>query len=206
MSRNVAVGVVAAALLAAGLIGAALWLQSPHSAGPPVQNLMAEWTKLNASCRGGSGDDAYTHQACAEREMVDRQLAAQGWCYGEGKTLQHEMGWRQCSQSTTAAPLQPREKTTSDIVEFSRDRALRRERLELIASDTRSCMHRMARTQLTIGNRDRSDLIIKMVGICGRAYELKRLAFGYVQPKQEMDGYLWQVANRALDVAVQEGQ
>jgi hypothetical protein len=52
---------------------------------PPV--LLQRWKVLNERCRGGSGREPATKQACDERKMVDAALFARGYCYvGMGAT------------------------------------------------------------------------------------------------------------------------
>ena len=41
-----------------------------------------QWKALNSQCRGGSGDDPATQQACDQRDALTRQLAKAGWCFG----------------------------------------------------------------------------------------------------------------------------
>src|ERR1700722_20103962 len=48
---------------------------------------------LNENCRGGSGDEQATTQACDERNLVDAALFAHGYCYvGMGATSRWEKG------------------------------------------------------------------------------------------------------------------
>ena len=49
--------------------------------------LLQRWMVLNENCRGGSGDDPATTQACDERNLVDGALFADGYCFvGMGAT------------------------------------------------------------------------------------------------------------------------
>jgi hypothetical protein len=51
---------------------------------------------LNDVCRGGSGDDAKTEQACADRDQLFRQITARGWCYGHEPQTMTERSWELC--------------------------------------------------------------------------------------------------------------
>ena len=202
MSRKLVLGLLAGALSVGGIV-VAIQLSKPPLGTPTAKTLLAEWEKLNSSCRGGSGDDPYTNQACAERDGIDRQLAAQGWCYGEGAQFQYQMSWQPCGTSSgnASGPVN-KPSPNSDAVNFDERAAMRTERLELLYAETEGCMFKMARLRLKLGDRSRADLIAKMAGVCGRTYEGTRRAYGYVQAKPEMDAYLWNVANRQLDAAL----
>ncbi len=55
--------------------------------------LLQRWMVLNEQCRGGSGDEQATMQACDERNLVDAALFAHGYCYvGMGATSRWEKG------------------------------------------------------------------------------------------------------------------
>jgi hypothetical protein len=55
--------------------------------------LLQRWMVLNENCRGGSGDEQATTQACDERNLVDAALFAHGYCFvGMGATSRWEKG------------------------------------------------------------------------------------------------------------------
>ncbi|WP_130472721.1 lysozyme inhibitor LprI family protein [Candidatus Magnetaquicoccus inordinatus] len=63
-----------------------------------IKALLAAWDKLNDKCRGGSGDDKKTWEACDEREKKGGQLQARGWCYGEPGQAGYQMQWHACKK------------------------------------------------------------------------------------------------------------
>ena len=42
--------------------------------------LISRWTDENDRCRGGSGDEPETLQACDRRDLLDEQLTNESWC------------------------------------------------------------------------------------------------------------------------------
>jgi hypothetical protein len=63
-----------------------------------IKALLATWDTLNGRCRGGSGDDQNTLDACDEREKIAGQLTARGWCYGEPGQAGYQMVWHPCKK------------------------------------------------------------------------------------------------------------
>ncbi len=68
----------------------------PVDAPPAVASLMAQWYDQNDRCRGGSGDDPATGQACDEREVTGGKIDALGWCYGEDAEYGYQARWARC--------------------------------------------------------------------------------------------------------------
>jgi hypothetical protein len=91
----------ARALILAGLLGGAA-PGAPARADDRPSALLRDWEALNAACRGGSGDDPRTQEACARRDELDRRLAAAGWCYGRPGDLGYQRAWRACRDGAFA--------------------------------------------------------------------------------------------------------
>jgi len=51
-------------------------------------------------CRGWSGDDPHTDEACAVREKTGHLLGRLGWCYGKKGQSGAEMGWHRCGKGS----------------------------------------------------------------------------------------------------------
>lgn len=60
------------------------------------QALIDRWATENDRCRGGSGDDDETFQACDRRDALTTQLNAAGWCYGHDGQAEFEREWEVC--------------------------------------------------------------------------------------------------------------
>lgn len=58
--------------------------------------MIAEYEKLNSDCRGGSGDDPATMEACEQRDAVGKKLDARGVCKGRQGEAGYEMTWHRC--------------------------------------------------------------------------------------------------------------
>jgi hypothetical protein len=50
-------------------------------AAPSTRDVVRLWYDLNKQCRGGSGDDPRTEEACNRRQEVDDQLRRAGCSY-----------------------------------------------------------------------------------------------------------------------------
>jgi hypothetical protein len=50
----------------------------------------------NERCRGGSGGDPVTGQACDDREATGGKIDALGWCYGEDADYGYQAKWARC--------------------------------------------------------------------------------------------------------------
>jgi hypothetical protein len=68
------------------------------------QALNSRWQELNSRCRGGSGDDPRTHEACQRRNAVEQQIKNLGYTYGCPGDAGYEAYWRSgCNSSQTLA-------------------------------------------------------------------------------------------------------
>jgi hypothetical protein len=72
--------------------------KSPELTGSQdADTLIQRWNDLNSHCRGGSGDDPKTLEACDERDqVVGRALEDIGWCYGKEDQAGYQMQWHKC--------------------------------------------------------------------------------------------------------------
>lgn len=77
---------------------------TPGSAqsGGDAKAMILRWTELNGRCRGGSGDNPATLQACEDRDALGGQLEAQGFCYGENDEFGFQADWAVCSREFQA--------------------------------------------------------------------------------------------------------
>lgn len=68
--------------------------------------LISEVEDLYSKCRGGAGNDPYTHLACYEMEDPADKLQKLDWCYGPQKEVGYKKKWIRCSSdpSPTVAP------------------------------------------------------------------------------------------------------
>lgn len=86
------------ALFAASvLIAAPVHSQSQY---PKAQIDQAE--RLNDRCRGGSGDDPATMEACEKRDAAYNRLEKSGWCFGKDDDASYQRTWQRCAR--VAAP------------------------------------------------------------------------------------------------------
>lgn len=65
-----------------------------QSASPSA--MLTRWDELNSKCRGGSGNDAKTWQACNAREYTGLAVNSAGWCYGREGENAYQMNWHRC--------------------------------------------------------------------------------------------------------------
>jgi hypothetical protein len=63
---------------------------------PSGDELLARYRSLNSACRGGSGDDPRTQQACVERDRVVAALQRSGYCHGRRGQIGAQMSWHRC--------------------------------------------------------------------------------------------------------------
>ncbi|WP_374398104.1 hypothetical protein [Tabrizicola sp.] len=66
--------------------------------------LLQDEQALNSRCRGGSGDDTATWQACGARDYVGYLLFQRGWCFGKEDQIDAEMQWHQCTTGSLDFP------------------------------------------------------------------------------------------------------
>ena len=60
--------------------------------------MIVNWNDLNGKCRGGSGDDPKTFQACEARDALSPKIEAQGFCYGENAEFGYQQRWEVCNR------------------------------------------------------------------------------------------------------------
>ena len=65
-----------------------------------IAQLVAQEAVLNDRCRGGSGDDDATGKACAARDMIFKQIEAEGWCWGHDGQAEADRDWEPCPGSS----------------------------------------------------------------------------------------------------------
>ena len=61
-----------------------------------VQPLIGLAEELNEKCRGGSGDQALTHEYCSERDSVIDELKQAGWCPQKTNPRDGASSWGKC--------------------------------------------------------------------------------------------------------------
>lgn len=72
--------------------------RDPESEGPSgkAKALIDRANQLNDRCRGGSGDDPKTMQACEQREAAMAQVSKAGWCWGPSDAPGYQQRWIRC--------------------------------------------------------------------------------------------------------------
>lgn len=70
--------------------------QSPND----PQTMMRLWSQANGQCRGGSGDDPRTSDACDERAAYSMRLRQLGWCYGKRDEAGYQYRWHRCTKGS----------------------------------------------------------------------------------------------------------
>ncbi len=75
-----------------------MWKKKRSSASKEVRDLLNECDRLNEACRGGSGDDPKTWEACDKRGILYSKITRLGWCWGNGSKDQagYQMYWQHC--------------------------------------------------------------------------------------------------------------
>ena len=69
---------------------------------PVATELIALELDLDLACRGGSGDDPETLQACEDREEIVRELNDLGYCYGHTYEATADWHWHQCEEGSNS--------------------------------------------------------------------------------------------------------
>ncbi|TPM21723.1 hypothetical protein [Mesorhizobium sp. B2-3-5] len=62
--------------------------------------LIGQWQVANENCRGGSGDDPKTMEACDVRDTFARQLETAKWCYGKNGQSGYQYKWHRCGKGS----------------------------------------------------------------------------------------------------------
>ena len=87
-----------------------------------IQKLILSEKELDNKCRGGSGNDPKTFEACDARDALAVKLNKLGWCYGKSNEAGYQMKWHQCESNSlkqTSAPSVP--VTNSNTASTSKD-------------------------------------------------------------------------------------
>jgi hypothetical protein len=69
---------------------------SAATGGLNPEALVSQWQDLNGQCRGGSGNEQKTQDACVQRERVSLKLGQAGYCYGRRGEHGYQMKWHVC--------------------------------------------------------------------------------------------------------------
>lgn len=88
------------ALLGASLAFIAWTLPASAQSRSDPQTMMRLWSQANGQCRGGSGDDQRTLDACDEREAYSKRLRQLGWCYGMRNEYGYQHRWHRCTRGS----------------------------------------------------------------------------------------------------------
>ena len=64
------------------------------------QLLLSQWSDLNGSCRGGSGNNPATLEACEQRNVASNRLLQAGYCYGRRGEYGYQMSWHVCEPNS----------------------------------------------------------------------------------------------------------
>lgn len=62
--------------------------------------MIDQWERLNAQCRGGSGDQPATMAACDAREVATARLNDAGICYGKQGQYGLQMTMHRCDEQS----------------------------------------------------------------------------------------------------------
>ncbi|EIC22490.1 hypothetical protein [Thiorhodovibrio frisius] len=83
-------------------IGALLYIFGFGMAGavvaqdPETIRLFQDESYYNDACRGGSGEEAATWQACGARDYIAFLLGQRGYCYGKENQPGYQQEWHRC--------------------------------------------------------------------------------------------------------------
>jgi hypothetical protein len=86
-------------LLAFELLGRSKPAVEPAAAEAPPPSMATKtalWEADNERCRGGSGDDPATAQACDARDQIYKQITSEGWCWGHRDDIGADRKWVKC--------------------------------------------------------------------------------------------------------------
>jgi hypothetical protein len=74
---------------------------APENPSQELALLIAEEEKLNDKCRGGSGDDKATLEACDERDALYKKIEANNWCWGHDGQIGADRTWEPCHRGNS---------------------------------------------------------------------------------------------------------
>jgi hypothetical protein len=198
-------GVIAVSLIIVGIV--AIIPDKKQSGDTELSSLIAQEERLNDQCRDGPGANAAemgtTLKICDQRDKIVSKITALGWCWGKSGQIEADKKWEPCVAASQTA--------VNDTVKFDPNEARRKEILEEIYADTRSCMFSMARRQLMMGNKSRSDILSKMIGYCGNRFVGMTIAYRNTKwfagrspvSAEDAKAFFTVEANRQLELASQ---
>jgi len=64
---------------------------------PEEKAIIDRWYRLNGQCRGESGDNPTTMEACDQREIATARLEAADICYGRKGEFGYQMVMHRCA-------------------------------------------------------------------------------------------------------------
>jgi hypothetical protein len=65
-----------------------------------IENLLGRYSAYDDICRGSSGDEQATHNACDYRNEVGVLLGKEGFCYGKDGQAGYQMRWHKCGKKS----------------------------------------------------------------------------------------------------------
>jgi hypothetical protein len=83
MLRSLFMILVLHALVALGWLSVCSTSLAGSVRNPPAHDVISIYSDLNEMCRGWSGDDPHTDEACQVRNKVSNLLKRMGYCFGK---------------------------------------------------------------------------------------------------------------------------
>ena len=139
---------------------------SPKAAAGPakaVTQMLKDEDALNETCRGGSGDDPATLDACKKRDELIAKLNAAGMCYGPPDLPMYQQKWGPCpAQPVEIAAVEPSASDPSggppDKITLTPGQAIKNAKVERYMAAADHCMHGRAESLLLGGARSRQQI------------------------------------------------
>lgn len=189
MGKTKVILLLGAAVIAGGVVYQLTRVEQDRA----VQSLVAEERALNDECRGGSGDDPRTHEACAGRDALAQQLGTRGWCYGTQDQAEYQKQWQKCASDVASQrPPAP----SSDEIQFDQNDADKKEMLRQMEAGMADCSNRLVRGLLRQGERSRSKIANYTAVTCGQG--LKNFLVMHNVPAGAAEKYAEMIAWKAL--------
>lgn len=86
-----------------------------------IRELIKEEGIANEQCRGGSGDNPETQQACDKRDQIVSKLKKMGWCYGTDDQPMYQRQWQPCAPATKLNDAETLRKAQQQVGEATKD-------------------------------------------------------------------------------------
>lgn len=86
-----------------------------------IGELIKEEGIANEQCRGGSGDNPETQQACDKRDQIVSKLKEMGWCYGTDDQPMYQRQWQPCRTATKLNDTEALRKAPQKVGEATKD-------------------------------------------------------------------------------------